>query len=83
MATKKTSTDKELKKIENILDDIRINTKPPLYKSILNGVLNGAGVVIGTVAAIVLLGWILSLFNVVPGFGEISRQLNTAFDETY
>lgn len=74
---------KELKRVENILGDIRRNTKPVWYRGLLNGLLYGVGIVTGTVLAIVLLSWVLSFLNIIPGFGELVERLNEALRSTY
>jgi hypothetical protein len=66
---------KELRHVEGVLDEIRDNTALPWWRAILNGLLYGAGVVIGTILAIALLGWFLSLFGIIPGFDQISAHL--------
>jgi len=66
---------KELQHVEGILDDIKKNTSYPWWRTILNGLLYGAGWVVGTVGAIAALGWLLSIFGVIPGFDVIAVRL--------
>jgi hypothetical protein len=66
---------KEISHVENVLEDIRKNTATPWWRTILNGFLYGAGWVVGTVGMIAALGWLLSIFGVIPGFDVIAAQL--------
>jgi hypothetical protein len=66
---------KELKHVENILGEIRENTSAPWWKAVLHGSLYGAGWVIGTVGTFAALGWLLSIFGVIPGIDKISAFL--------
>jgi uncharacterized membrane protein YczE len=65
----------EIQKVEQVLEDIRANTSLPLWRVALNGILYGGGIAVGTVLAIALLGWLLSIFGIIPGFGEIAVKL--------
>jgi hypothetical protein len=69
--------------VEDLLGEIRENTSNPWWRMLLNGALYGAGAVIGTVLTIVLLGWLLSVFGVIPGFGELAAQLQSALNEGF
>lgn len=66
---------KELERVENILGEIRENTATPWWKTVLHGTLYGAGWVIGTVGAFAALGWLLSIFGIIPGIDKISAIL--------
>lgn len=70
-----TETQKEIKHVEEVLEDIRDNTQLPWWRVILNGFLHGTGIVIGTTLGIAALGWILSIFGIIPGVGEIAAYL--------
>ncbi len=74
---------KEIEKVETLLHDIRDNTFVPWWRTILNGFLYGAGVVIGTILAIAALGWLLSIFGILPGFSEISSRLQDIMNHKY
>lgn len=65
-----------LKRIEHELTDIRKGVKPSWKRLLFEGLLRAAGLVAGTVLAIALLGWSLTLFGVIPGLEEISERLN-------
>jgi hypothetical protein len=71
---KNTAEVAELKKIERQVSEIKAHTTNPL-RSLLNGMLYGAGWVVGSVVALALLGWVLSLVGFVPGFGELANYL--------
>jgi len=66
---------KQLKKIERQIDEIKDRTSSP-WRALIGGVLYGAGWIVGSVATVALLGWILSLMGFVPGFGDIAGYLH-------
>ncbi len=74
MVEKQNPEVKQLIKIEKKLDAIKERTGDT-RRAFFYGLLQGAGAVIGGIAAIILLGWLLSLLGVVPGFGEIAEYL--------
>lgn len=65
----------EIRRVEHTLEEIRSNTHLPWWRAAINGLLYGSGAVVGTVAAIAILGWLLSLFGIIPGFGDIAQRL--------
>jgi len=70
---------KYLERIEEELEEIKDRTPAP-RRAFLFGLLQGAGALIGGVAALTLLGWLLSFFGVVPGFADISQYIQTSVD---
>ena len=68
-------SEEDLGSVTEILDDIRDNTHPSWKKSLMQGLIYGAGVVIGSIIGIALLGWLLAAFGVIPGFNVISDRL--------
>jgi hypothetical protein len=64
-----------LKNIEAELEEIKERTNDP-KRSLFNGILSGAGAIVGSIVAIVLIGWLLSLLGIVPGFGSIAAYLH-------
>jgi hypothetical protein len=74
---------KELEHVEGILEDIRKNTAVPWWRSVMNGILYGGGVVMGTVIAIAALGWLLSIFGIIPGFGELATRLQEIINSKF
>jgi hypothetical protein len=67
---------KRLKNIEGELEDIKENTGGK-WRWFLRGVLQGAGIIVGTIIAATALGWFLSILGVVPGFGDMAEYLRT------
>lgn len=63
-----------LEKIEGLLGDIASRFRWPGL--LLSGFLRGGGFVLGTVFSVAILGWVLSIAGIVPGFGEIVRRLS-------
>lgn len=69
-----------LKNIEEELGEIKERTSDP-KRSLLNGMLSGAGAIVGSIAALIILGWLLSLLGVLPGFGSIAAYLHGIVDK--
>ncbi len=65
----------EIQKVEKLLSDIERHTAPRWWQPLFNGALQGAGIVAGTVGSVFLLGWVLSIFGVIPGLGELAQEL--------
>lgn len=68
-----------LKKIEVELSEIRENTGG--WRGwFFRGVLQGAGIIVGTIAGVVLFGWVLSILGFIPGFSDIADYLRSVAD---
>jgi hypothetical protein len=67
----------QLSRIEENLEEIKERTPSPKH-AFINGIWQGAGVVLGTIVALLLLGWVLSVFGVIPGFGGIVGNIKDA-----
>jgi hypothetical protein len=74
---------KELAHVEGILDEIRVNTAIPWWRSVLNGLLYGAGWTVGTIGAFAALGWLLSIFGIIPGFDVIGTWIQNAMSHKF
>ncbi|HET8581174.1 MAG TPA: DUF5665 domain-containing protein [Candidatus Paceibacterota bacterium] len=70
-------------RVEERIEEIHDAVVTPWYVTLMRGLWQGIGIVIGTVLAIALLGWILSLFGVIPGFSEIAEQLKSILHARY
>lgn len=70
---------KHLQKIEDELGEIRENTSR-WHGWFLRGVLQGAGIIVGTIAGVVLFGWILSILGFIPGLGDMAEYLRSVAD---
>lgn len=68
---------KQLREIKRELRNIEQNTSAKWW--IVHGMLYGAGWVIGSLLAVLLIGWILSLVGVIPGLDRIATDLQNAF----
>ena len=66
-----------LAQIEEALDEIAENT-PTKGRAFMYGVLQGAGAIIGSVIMLAILGYVLTLFGLLPGFGAIGHYLQDA-----
>jgi hypothetical protein len=69
-----------LETIQEELEEIKERTASP-KRSFVNGVLSGAGAIIGGLIALAVLGWILSILGVIPGLGELASYLNGITDK--
>ncbi|MBY0294140.1 hypothetical protein K2Q08_02295 [Patescibacteria group bacterium] len=69
-----------LENIEGDLEEIK-NRTPNQWISFRNGILQGAGAVVGGILAVLLLGWVLSIFGLIPGFGTIAHSIQEAMSE--
>jgi len=70
---------RQLREIKQELKAIKGNTEAA--NSFLHGLLYGAGWIVGSLLAIVLIGWILSIMGVIPGFDKIAQILQAAFSQ--
>ncbi len=49
-------------------------------RAVFMGIFQGAGIVLGGIIALALLGWLLAILGVVPGFDTFEQNLNRAVD---
>lgn len=68
---------KHLEQIEQELEEIKERTPSP-QSGFTYGLWQGAGVLLGGILALTLLGWVLTLLGVIPGLGEIAQYLQNA-----
>lgn len=61
---------KYLKQIEEEVSEIESRTPGP-KRAFVNGIMQGMGILIGSVLAAVILGWLLSVAGVIPGFRDV------------
>ena len=73
----------EAKKVEELLDEIKDNTEHRPTKSLLNGMLYGVGIVLGTIVGVVAIGWLLSILGVIPGVDVIAQKLSDILQKRY
>jgi zinc transporter ZupT len=67
----------ELKKITEELKAVKVNTGSS-WGAFLRGMLSGGGAIIGGVIAVVLIGIVLSVMGIIPGFKTIADYINAA-----
>lgn len=65
---------KQLKRIENELEEIKDRTGNP-KRTFINGIIYGAGAFVGGILAIILLGWVLAIAGLIPGFGDLAHKV--------
>lgn len=63
-----------LKQIEEELGEIR-DRAPTGARYFLFGLLQGAGAIVGSLVALALIGWLLSVFGVIPGLSVLAHYL--------
>lgn len=70
---------KQLKELREISEDLEVlRVQSTSHKaSFVRGVFQGAGAVVGGVIALALLGWLLTLLGVIPGFDSFEQYLDT------
>lgn len=71
------ANDKELQQLKRIsreLAEIKDRTGDP-RRVFANGILAGAGWFLGSILAVSLVGWLLSVAGVIPGFNTLADQL--------
>lgn len=73
----------EARKVEALLDEIKSNTESKPSKSFVNGMLYGAGIVLGTIVGVVLVGWLLSILGVIPGFDVLAQRFSEILQDRY
>lgn len=44
------------------------------------GIMQGAGAILGSIFMLILLGWVLGIIGIIPGFGEISDFIRSYLD---
>ncbi len=73
----------EAKKVETLLSEIKTNTQNKPAKSFVNGMLYGAGIVLGTIVGVVLVGWLLSILGVIPGVDVLAQRVSDILQKRY
>ena len=76
-------TQQEIRKVETLLGEIKENTETRPAKSFVNGLLYGAGIVLGTIVGVMLVGWLLSIAGVIPGLDVIADNLSDILHKRY
>ncbi len=76
-------TQEEARKVEALLGEIKSNTESKPSRSFFNGMLYGAGIVLGTIVGVVLVGWVLSVLGVIPGFDILAHRFSDILQKRY
>ncbi len=69
-----------LEHIEEELEEIKERT-PSHFDSFVRGTLQGAGAIVGGIAAVIVLGWLLYLFGFIPGLSTIGHYIQDAMSQ--
>lgn len=70
----------QLKEIKKELSKIQERTASP-KQAFIHGILYGAGALVGGILAVVLIGWVLNVLGIIPGFGELAEYLSSLMGE--
>lgn len=70
---------RQLREIRQELEAIRENTAAKT--SFWHGILYGIGWIIGSLVALVLVGWLLSVLGIIPGLNHIVAVFQNAFTQ--
>jgi hypothetical protein len=68
---------RQLKEIKRELKAIESNTS--IGNWFWHGILSGAGWIVGSLIALLIIGWGLSFLGIIPGLNRIVVDLNNAF----
>ncbi len=77
MASNEDAEVRQLREIKQELKAIKGNTASTNW--FLHGILYGAGWIVGSLIAILLLGWVLSILGFIPGLDRIATDIQAAF----
>jgi MFS family permease len=66
-----------LEKIEAEVRQIEKHTPSP-KRAFYMGIMQGMGVVVGSLLAVILLGWLLHIFGLIPGLKDVTEYLQDA-----
>ena len=66
---------RHIEHIEHELKEIRERTPTP-PRAFLYGLLQGVGWILGSLLALALIGWLLSVFGLIPGLDVLARYLS-------
>ncbi len=81
MAKEENAEVRQLREIQKALRAIQGNTQVRNWNWFLHGILYGAGWIVGSLIAILLIGWGLSVLGVIPGLSSIATDFQTAFTQ--
>jgi len=70
---------RQLREIQKELKAINGNTAIRSWNWFMHGFLYGAGWIVGSLIAILLIGWGLSFLGIFPGLDRIATDFQTAF----
>lgn len=68
---------RQLREIRRELKNIESNTSARWW--VIHGMLYGAGWILGSLLAVLIIGWGLSAIGVIPGLGAIAQAIQDAF----
>jgi hypothetical protein len=69
-----------LERIEEELEEIKERT-PSHFGAFVRGALGGAGAIVGGVAAVIVLGWVLYLLGYIPVLNVVAHNIQDAMSQ--
>ncbi|OHB20391.1 MAG: hypothetical protein A2854_01410 [Parcubacteria group bacterium RIFCSPHIGHO2_01_FULL_56_18] len=70
---------RQLKEIKKELSEIKVRTSDP-KRSFINGILYGAGALVGGIIAVAIIGWTLNVLGIIPGLSELADYIHSLVD---
>ncbi len=67
---------RQLREIKKELLEIKDRTSDP-KRAFFNGILYGAGALVGGIIAVAVIGWVLNILGIIPGFSELSDYVRS------
>lgn len=71
---------RQLKEIKKELSEIKVRTNDP-RRSFINGILYGAGALVGGIIAVAIIGWTLNVLGIIPGLNELADYIHSLVEE--
>lgn len=69
----------QLQDIKSELEEIKEYTVNPKWW-FARGLMQGAGALVGSILALILVGWLLALLGFIPGLGDMARYVASYLD---
>jgi hypothetical protein len=75
--------------VEKLEEDIKIDLEEIKHLTgdskawFWRGIMQGAGAIVGSIAMLIVLGWVLSILGIIPGVSEISEYIRGYMDQVH
>lgn len=71
---------RQLKEIKKELSEIKVRTAD-FKRTFVSGALYGAGALVGGIATIAIIGWILNLLGIIPGLSVLADYIRSLVEQ--